>query len=64
VVHDEARHDRDDLLVIVFTQHYTTANQHGAYRQTNIVRVAVPAGQEDEAARIVQQLEPLATDAR
>jgi len=56
--------ERDDLLVIVFTQHYTTANRYGAYRQTNIVRVAVPAGQEDEAARIVQQLEAVATDAR
>jgi len=56
--------ERDDLLVIVFTQHYTAATQHGVYRQTNVVRVAVPDGQEEEAARVVQQLEALATEAR
>jgi hypothetical protein len=52
--------ERDDLLVIVCTQRYTTANQHGVYRQTNTIRVAVPSGQEDEAAAVVDQLQPLA----
>jgi hypothetical protein len=56
--------ERDDLLVIVCTQRYTEVNQHGAYRRSNTIRVAVPSGREDEAAAVVAQLQPLARDPR
>jgi hypothetical protein len=56
--------ERDDLLVIVCTQHYTSASQHGVYRGTNIIRVAVPSGEEDTAGAVVEQLQPVARHPR